>query len=67
MDAQGIVLVKTVCCEGFKYFGRRCAICPNRSDNRTLPIEKAENGAHISGKIAECAATRKSWNTLELH
>jgi len=29
-----LVMVRTVCCEGYKQYGQRCAICPNRPENR---------------------------------
>ncbi len=29
-----LVMVRTVCCESYKEFGRRCAICPHRPENQ---------------------------------
>jgi len=27
-------MVRTVCCEGYKTFGKRCELCPHRPENR---------------------------------
>jgi hypothetical protein len=32
--ASTLVMVRTVCCQGHKTFGQRCAICPHRPENR---------------------------------
>ena len=29
-----LVMTRTVCCEAYKQFGRRCGICPHRPENR---------------------------------
>ena len=29
-----LTLVRTKCCGGYKQFGQRCSICPNRPENR---------------------------------
>ena len=28
--AETVTLTRTVCCEGYLQFGKRCALCPNR-------------------------------------
>lgn len=33
-DGDTLIMVRTVCCEGYKQFGQRCLICPNRPENR---------------------------------
>lgn len=34
VQADTFIMVRTVCCEGYKQCGNRCAICPNRPENR---------------------------------
>lgn len=29
-----LTMVRTQCCQGYKQFGQRCSICPNRPENR---------------------------------
>lgn len=43
-----LVMVRTVCCEGYKQCGRRCAICPNRPENRAA----VENYRHAVADFA---------------
>jgi hypothetical protein len=40
---DSFIMVRTVCCEGYKQFGQRCQICPNRPENRQAAREYKEN------------------------
>ena len=34
MSMSSITMVRTVCCESYKEFGRRCSLCPHRPENQ---------------------------------
>jgi len=34
-----LTMVRTICCEAYKQCGRRCAICPNRPENRQAVVD----------------------------
>jgi hypothetical protein len=56
------ILVRTVCCEGYKQHGRRCEICPNRPENRQATLRQTSASARmhefeISYLCAEDSAT----------
>lgn len=33
-EMSTLVMVRTVCCESYKEFGKRCGICPMRPENQ---------------------------------
>jgi hypothetical protein len=43
-----LVMVRTVCCESFKCNGVRCAICPNRPENREAVEQYKQKMAGVS-------------------
>jgi len=38
-----LIMVRTKCCEGYKQFGQRCSICPNRPENRQAVVDYLRN------------------------
>jgi hypothetical protein len=43
-----IVMVRTVCCESYKEFGRRCSLCPHRPENQQALREFQSEAANAS-------------------
>jgi hypothetical protein len=35
---ETLTLMRTICCEAYRECGRRCAICPNRPENRAAVL-----------------------------
>lgn len=51
--AATLIMVRTQCCEGYKTFGTRCAICPNRPENReAVQAFKRDSRAGLGCRIA---------------
>lgn len=54
--ASTLVMVRTICCQGHKTFGQRCAICPHRPENRQNASEyKREARAFAAQSSANSA------------
>jgi hypothetical protein len=60
-EAPSLIMVRTVCCEGYKECGRRCAICPNRPENRAAVLAYRKCASEFGCKLRcsdECALER---------
>jgi len=45
---MSLIMVRTVCCETYKCTGTRCAICPNRPENREAMESYQQNANSTS-------------------
>jgi hypothetical protein len=51
-----LTMVRTQCCQGYKQFGERCSICPNRPENRAAVAEyKRESKTGLGCRGSECS------------
>lgn len=48
-EADTFIMVRTVCCEGYKQHGRRCEICPNRPENRQAVLHQSCGPGRLHG------------------
>jgi len=55
-----LIMVRTRCCEGYKTFGTRCAICPNRPENRDNVLKYREESRAGLGCGPACTAIHPS-------
>ena len=64
-----LIMVRTQCCEAHRNCGQRCAICPNRPENRAAVLRYRQESACGLGcnrftasllKFLSCAATTES-------
>jgi len=55
-----LTMVRTECCEGYKQFGRRCDICPNRPENREAVLTYKRESLCGLGCSLECGAKHPS-------
>jgi len=53
-----LVMVRTVCCEGYKTFGKRCSLCPHRLENQEAleNYKVAVRGLSLRRAVAACDA-----------
>jgi hypothetical protein len=50
-----LTMVRTQCCQGYKQFGQRCSICPNRPENRAAVSEYKKASQTGLGCHQECS------------
>ncbi len=55
-----LTMVRTECCEGYKTYGKRCSLCPNRPENRQAleAYRVAIRGFVSQNAPAACANTQ---------
>ena len=51
-----LVMMRTVCCEGYKTFGKRCSLCPHRLENQEAVenYKVAVRGLSLRRAVAAC-------------
>jgi hypothetical protein len=52
MPMESFIMVRTICCEAYRECGRRCAICPNRPENRDAVLKYREKALAGLGRNA---------------
>ncbi len=57
-----LTMVKTVCCEGYKTYGKRCSLCPHRPENQAAleAYRAAVRTCSLCSEVALCGAANVS-------
>lgn len=51
-----VTMVRTVCCQGYLTFGKRCSLCPHRAENQQAIEEykAAVRGGSLRRAVSAC-------------
>lgn len=50
-----LTMVRTACCEGYKQYGYRCSMCPNRPENKAAVLAYQKDSVPGLGcNLAHC-------------